>query len=245
MNSLLEYFDAAYLINLAERTDRLASAKKEFARAGWRMGEGGVEHYVAQRFTDRAGFPFPECRGCFHSHAECIRKAWRDGRQNVLVMEDDIALAVSTGALTPAVVAQLNSMPWDFLYLGHEDTGDIGRATPRTRHVDFLPYGGSIRGTHSYAVNGRIFERLLAHLDRVANGVEGDQEYGPMPIDGAFNIFRFKNADVQTFIARPKIGWQRSSRSDISPKAFDGLKLLRPFLAMLRDLKSTTMRWHS
>ena len=66
-----------------------------------------------------------------------------------------------------------------------------------------------------------------------------------MPIDGAFNIFRLKNDDVRTFIASPKIGWQRSSRSDNHPKAFDSLKLLRPVLAVLRDLKSTAMRWHS
>ena len=56
MSTLLNYFGAAYLINLPQRTDRLASAKKEFLRAGWPMGEGGVQHYPAQTFTERAGF---------------------------------------------------------------------------------------------------------------------------------------------------------------------------------------------
>src|SRR6185437_1181560 len=131
MSTLLNYFGTAYLINLPQRTDRLESAKKEFSRAGWPMGEGGVQHYPAQTFTDRAGFQFPGSRGCFHSHADCIRRAWRDGKQSVLVMEDDIALSASIKALTPAIIAKLNSIPWDFLYLGHDDTGDIGRATLR------------------------------------------------------------------------------------------------------------------
>ena len=42
-----------------------------------------------------------------------------------------------------------------------------------------------------------------------------------MPIDGAFNIFRRINHDVQTLIAQPKISWQLSSRSDITPRSFD------------------------
>ena len=79
-------------------------------------------------------------------------------------MEDDIALSASIKSLTPGIIAQLNSIPWDFLYLGHDDTGDIGRAMPRTERVDFLPYNGTTRNAHCYAVNHRIFERLLAHL---------------------------------------------------------------------------------
>ncbi len=245
MSNLLEHFGAAYLINLPSRTDRLRGAKKELARAGWTLGPGGVEHYAAKTFTDRAGFPFPGSRGCFHSHFECIQRARKLSKDSVLVMEDDIALPSSIVALAPSIVAKLSATPWDFLYLGHEDTGPIQRATSATTEVEFVPYNGGLRAAHCYVVNSRIFDRLLAHLERVRCGVEGDQEFGPMPIDGAYNIFRRNNSDVRTLIAVPKLCWQRSSRSDNHPKYFDRFGLLRPIVSVLREVKGRTMRLHS
>jgi glycosyl transferase family 25 len=242
MNNLLEYFGAAFLINLPKRTDRLRSAKKELARAGWTLGPGGVQLYAAETFTDRAGFPFPGSRGCFHSHAVCLRKAYSEGKKSVLMIEDDVAFSPAIRRLTPSIIAQLESGPWDFFYLGHEFTGDIPRATSRTTDVKLAPITTEIRTTHCYAVNARIFERLLAHLDRVAKGREGDQEFGPMPIDGAFNIFRRYNPDVRGFITSPKISWQRSSRSDNHPHFFDHFQPLRPFVSALRNLKYATER---
>ena len=245
MHDLQKYFDAAYVINLPHRKDRLEGAKKEFARIGWEFGTQGVQLYEAKTFTDRAGFPFPGSRGCFHSHSECIRSAYKEGRNSVLVMEDDIALSPAFKESPKSLLKQLSSLSWDFLYLGHEDTGPIGRAISTEKQIEFVTYKGGVRGAHCYAVNGRIFSRLLAHLDRVANGIEGDQEFGPMPIDGAFNIFRRNNSDVKTLIAAPKLSWQRSTRSDNHPKAFDNIKVLRPLVSMVRHLRSTTLRWYS
>jgi GR25 family glycosyltransferase involved in LPS biosynthesis len=111
MDDLVKYFGAAYLINLRERKDRLASATKEFARAQWQFWSRGVELYAAQRFGDRAGFPSPQVRGCFYSHWGCIRAAHSQGQKSVLVMEDDIALASSLQKLTPAIISQLDSKP--------------------------------------------------------------------------------------------------------------------------------------
>jgi len=245
MDDLLEYFGAAYLINLRERKDRLRSATKEFARAQWHFGPRGVQLYEAQKFTDRAGFPSPQVRGCFYSHWGCLRAAHREGKKSVLVMEDDIALASSIRALTSSIVSQLGSTPWDVVYLGHEDTGKIGRATSRTTQVNFVPVSTEVRGCHFYAINGRVLPRFVEHLERVASGVEGDQEYGPMPVDGALNIFRRNNPDVRGLIATPKLGWQGSSRSDLSPRFFDNFQLMRPLVNVFRNLKSASMRWHS
>jgi glycosyl transferase family 25 len=114
-----------------------------------------------------------------------------------------------------------------------------------TKNIDFVTYTGDIRACHCYAINGRIFERLLAHLERVANGVEGDQEFGPMPIDGAYNIFHRYNSDVSRLIATPKISWQHSSRSDNHPQLFDRYQLLRPLVSVLRNLKYATERLRS
>ena len=245
MSDLLDYFGAAYLINLPERKDRLKAASKELARGGWALGSGPLRLFAARRYTDRAAFPSPEIRGCFQSHLECIRAALRQGKKSVLMIEDDFALTSAIGKLTPSIISQLETMRWDFCYLGHEYTGPIPLANFQTTEVKFTPYNAEIRTTHCYAVNGRIFFRLVAHLDRVAGGVEGDQEYGPMPIDGAFNIFRRDNPDIQTLIAQPKISWQLSSRSDITPRSFDKIQWLRPVLTTLRNAKAAIIQWRS
>lgn len=246
MKSLPEYFGAAYLINLPERKDRLRSATQEFARVGWTLGPDAVQLFAALKFTDRAGFPSsPSVRGCFHSHMECIRDAHRRGKKSILLIEDDIMLSPSIGRLTPSIISQLESTPWDFFYLGHERTGEIARASSLTTEVRLLPIKTDVLTAHLLAINGRVFSRLLEHLDRVASGTEGDQVFGPMPVDGAFNVFRRINPDIQSFIAEPKLGWQRPSRSDITPRPFDSFKPLRPFIGFLRDLKYAASRWHS
>jgi hypothetical protein len=158
-------------------------------------------------------------------------------------MEDDIALASSLQKLTPAIISQLDSKPWDILYLGYEDAGKIKRATSRTQEIRLIPFNKEIRGCHFYAVNGPVLGRLLDHLQRVASGKEGDQQFGPMPIDGALNIFRRINSDVVGLIVTPKLGWQKSSRSELSPRFFDKFQLARPLINFLRNLKNASLRW--
>ena len=241
-HDLGRYFGAAYLINLKERKDRLTASAKEFARAGWRFSAGGVEPYAARKFSDRAGFPSPQVRGCFFSHWECLRAAHRRGDKSVLVMEDDIALAPSIQKFVPAIISELNGKRWGVVYFGHEDTGAIENASSRTGEVNLVPFNGIVRGCHFYAMNGDILGRFLDHLQRVATGPEGDQEFGPMPIDGALSIFRRHNPDVVTLIASPKLGWQRASRSDITPQFFDRIRAMRPLLTFLRNAKNLIVR---
>jgi GR25 family glycosyltransferase involved in LPS biosynthesis len=233
----------AYLINLPERKDRLRFAKRELSSVGWQLGPGGVCLYAANKFKDRGRFPSPSIRGCFMSHSDCLGEASRQGMPNTLMLEDDVAFASSFPILLPSILSQLEAIDWGFCYLGHEDTGNIDRANSRTRDVNLIPYNGELRTTHFYLVNGRILPRLLEHLDRLASGEEGDQKNGPMPIDGAINRFRLSNGDIKTVIADPKLGWQRPSRSDISPGRIDQWRLLYPTVEGLRSLKHKFLRW--
>jgi glycosyl transferase family 25 len=242
--SLLDKFSAAYLINLPDRRDRLKSAKKELAKAKWTLGRGGVILYPAQRFNDRGTFPNVGCRGTFFSHMACLRDAQREDRPNVILLEDDIVLTSSLPALTPSILSQLENTRWDFCYLGHEQTGDIPNANSSTKKVQLIPYRGHILQAHFVLINGRILPSLVDHLDRVSGGVEGDQEFGPMPVDGAYNIFR-RNSDVVTLIANPKLGWQRPSRSDITPSRVDNWAALRPITSVVRHIRYVASAWRS
>ena len=159
------------------------------------------------------------------------------------MLEDDITFSPALPRLTPSIIARLDDTAWDFIYFGHEETGDIPRATPDIPPNEFAFETTShvIHTTHFYAVSGRIIRRVVAHLERLANGPEGDPEFGPMPIDGALHIFRRQNPDVRTFVAVPKLGWQRPSRSDIMPRRFDKIRIARPFVSAIRELKYLTV----
>lgn len=239
MNNLLRSFGIAYLINLPDRVDRLKTAKKQFERVNWPVRTGGVEVFSALRYHDSAGFPSAAVRGCFESHLHCLKLASEKGSDSVLIMEDDIALSGCLKREMPSVERVLNECDWDFVYFGHYETGDIAVATRDTNpdEVVLERWRGDLLTTHFYAVNGRILPRLIAHLDAVSRGIPGDQEHGPMPVDGAYNIFRRKNPQVQCYIAKPRLGWQMPSRSDITPNPLDEIRYLRPLTALLRKVK--------
>jgi hypothetical protein len=245
MDSLLTYFPAAYVINLPERTDRLKSATEEFARVGWPVGAGGVRIFAARRFSDRGGFPGIGERGAFFSHLGCLQDAVQRDSSHVMLLEDDISFASVLPRLTRSILQQLESIDWDFCYLGHENSGDIARADSRTDEIKLVPFTADILGAHFLLINGRVVPRLVAHLERVANGVEGDQVFGPMPVDGAYNVFRRINADVRTLVAVPKLGWQRPSRSDINPRSFDNWPSMQFVMSAVRQLKYAANRWRS
>ena len=244
MDSLLNKFPDVYLINLPERKDRLSSATKELARIGWKIGPGGVQLYPAQKFEDRGPFPNVGCRGTFFSHLACLKRAQQKGQPNVILLEDDISFTSSLPRLTPSILAQLETIEWDFCYLGHEQTGEIGHANSRTNEVKLVPYRGHILQAHFLLINGRVLPKLIAHLDRVASGTEGDQEFGPMPVDGAYNIFR-RNPDIYTVIANPKLGWQHPSRSDISPRPFDSWPPFKSLTSAIRHIRYVASAWRS
>ena len=151
--ALPSFFGAALVINLAERTDRRRSVVREFQKVGW----ADYKFFPAMRFDDAAGFELPSWRGCFTSHLECLRLAQQRHLENVLIFEDDIALSPSIVRLTPLIIATIRKLDWDFLYFGHEMTGNIARATARTDEVVFERYNGEIMTAHFYAINGQNY----------------------------------------------------------------------------------------
>jgi len=243
-NRVFEGFAEAYLINLPERRDRLEATRRELHRIGWNLGPDGVRVFPARKFGDRGTFPNVGARGTFFSHLGCLEDAHIRQSRNVLLLEDDISFTSSLPLLIDSVLNQLNARSWDFCYFGHEQTGAIFNANRFTRAVQLKPYRGDILQAHFILVNSRVLERLISHLRRVANGIEGDQEYGPMPVDGAYNIFR-RDVAIETLIADPKLGWQRPSRSDITPKSFDSVRPLRPIISAIRNMRYAVNRWRS
>jgi glycosyl transferase family 25 len=247
MTRLPDLFGVTYLINLPERVDRLKSAKRQLSSVNWDVGPDGVRVFPALRYVDPAGFPNAPTRGCFHSHLECLRSAHAERRQSVLILEDDIGLSSTLPRLTSSIKSLLANLEWDFVYFGHDISAKVPMAHRDMKESEFRfdLWRDEILNTHFYGINGRILPRLIAHLDSLSAGRMGDQDAGPMPIDGAYNIFRRNNLDVQCLLAYPTLGWQLSSRSDITPQSWDQLVFLRPVNNLLRRFKRVRALWRT
>ena len=157
----------------------------------------------------------------------------------MLVLEDDIALSSSLPRLTSSIRALLAGQQWDFVYFGHYATGGIPLASRdmNESELSFHLWAAEILAAEFYGVSGRILRRLITHLEKLSCGQPGDQEAGPMPVDGAYNIFRRNNPDIRCLIACPRLGRQLPSRSDITPHLLDNFTLIRPIGNVLRKYK--------
>jgi hypothetical protein len=228
---LKDYFDRICVINLPERTDRRRVIVRELDRAGLHLQRGKVEIFPAIRPVRAAGFPNIGHRGCFLSHYHILRRAQAEGLNRVLIMEDDLSISPRFAAEAASLVRILETTAWGFAYFGHmERVEDSNPAVLR-------PHVGHLLATHFVAVHGSVFARLVAFMDLVQQRPVGHPDGGPMPIDGAYSTFRQQNPDVLTLLAAPNLGSQRSSRSDLSPKWFDRVPVLRQAVAATRRAK--------
>jgi glycosyl transferase, family 25 len=237
-HKLPDLFGATLVINLPERTDRLQAMNAEFQALGW----NGVRVVPGLKFDDAAGFKKPSWRGCFLAHLACLKIAQAENLDSVLVLEDDIVLTRAFPQLMPSITKAVADLPWDYLYFGHEESGDYPNADRATKRVTFEKSTKEFIGGHFYAVRQRILPRVIAHFERLAKGRPGDDDFGPMLPDGAHNTFRRHNPDVQMFLANPKLGWQSASRSDITPRAIDSVHTLRPLISVARRIKRIVQR---
>ena len=246
MSSIPDFFGASFLINLPERADRLKSARAVVTC--WLGGRIKRRPRFPGNAIQRAGgIPEHAPRGCFHSHLECLRLAHADGARSVLILEDDIALSTSLPRLTTSINSWLTRQEWDFVYFGHEHTGNVPVAHRGTSEAElrFKEWRRDLQAAHFYGVSGRVLSRLIDHLVKISNGRKGDQEAGPMPVDGAYNIFRRNNTDIRTLIAQPRLGWQLPSRSDLTPHPLDRIAFLRPLNSFLRKFKQMRSLYRS
>jgi hypothetical protein len=231
-----ECFDRTYVINLVERKDRLKEITSELQALGMTFADPNVRLLSATRCQESRGFPTAAVRGCFLSHLAILLQAQSDGLKNVLIMEDDLTVSPSFKEYCRRLIQEADQDPWGFLYFGHrEDTPALN--VPRLAH-----FTGPIATTHFYAVNAPILGSLIDYLQAVQLRPPGDPVGGPMHYDGALSMFRQAHPDINTLIAQPSLGWQRSSRSDIHGRWYDKVWGLRNVADMARSRKRNALR---
>jgi glycosyl transferase family 25 len=205
-----------FVINLESRPDRRSKMQKQLDEIGWQ-----AEFIKAIRPEDRGPFPSLGARGCFLSHVELLR---RGEGSNVILMEDDLSFVEGASRLWAAAVAKLPA-DWSIFYPAH-DLGN-GIIDPKTAVVC----------AHMVVFKDSIVSRILRELEIIMSRPAGHPMGGPMHVDGAYSTIRAQNPDIRTYAFSPSLGYQRSSRSDITTKNFfDGFPVLRPITSAVRKI---------
>ncbi len=234
MLSPLDYFDRVAIINLPSRPDRLRALGAELRRIGFDIGcpKAVIPH--APEPSDANGFPSRGVFGNFLSHLDIIEAAWRDGLNNVLVLEDDAIFRAEFRTFPVAEV--LTAQSWDICFIGH--------ALNLAPHTDgFVRSDAPFKWAHCYAVNRSIMPRLVDYLKETMDRPAGHPAGGKMYIDGAFSLFRQRNPDVISLLSAPCQSSQKGSPSNLAGRRwYDKISLTRPAVIVARALRDELWR---
>jgi hypothetical protein len=229
-----QLFDRIYILNLPDRADRRHEMLAELKAAHFPPPGKRVQFYPAIRPTETAGFPSIGARGCFLSHLGMLKQAKQDRLANVLILEDDLAFSPLLLRHDAELATLARDTRWDFAYFGHVLAGGASDEKAPTLES----WDRDIVTTHFYAVRGPVIDPLIAFLESVVARRPGDPAGGPMHVDGALSTFRRQNPAFTTLVARPSLGGQRSSRSDVAPlKWFDKTPVIRQGISLLRSVR--------
>lgn len=252
---LKDFFDKIYIINLPERVDRRRGMERELKSIGLDYSSEKVEIFSAIKPAEKLAYPNIGVLGCSMSHLEVLRIAQREGLKNVLMMEDDLAISSRFLKLEEELVNELINVNWDMVFLGYfpyhglnfSDYYDESKGEFVSDYKLLKKTHYPTQGAHFYAVKNTAYERLIGFFENFIDQRSKSffyEQYGDYKdLDGAYPdtaycIFRFKNPDLEVLITKYSLGWQRSSKSDLTPATiFDNIAFVKPFLDVFRNLK--------
>lgn len=239
MNNLLARFDSVRIINLPERTDRRREMTRELERVG-ANGNPRLAFFDAIRPDDAGPFPSRGARGCFMSHLQVLRQAVADDVGSLLILEDDLDFAVDVPDAVARQLRPLTGGGWNIFY-GTYRLYEPHLPPPAGA---VLPPDAAVETASFVAFDRAVLPRIVRFLEDMLQRPAGSPDYGPMHVDGAYSIFRLLNPDVATYVAPVQLGFQRSSRSDISEtqRFFDKVPGLRWIANMARAMRRRSKR---
>lgn len=140
-------------LNLDERPDRWQDMER-------RLGALGVGPDLVHR---QSAVPTPANHhvGCALSHRRAVEQAYRDGLDDLLVLEDDVLFLHGTTWVLRRALAELDGRPWSLLHLGGADPGNVYPRAEGCHHIESVT---SISTTHAIAYHSSVFTQLLDEL---------------------------------------------------------------------------------
>jgi glycosyl transferase, family 25 len=233
MDSLLGYFAPHIaVVNLPTRDDRRTETMAELAALG--LEPPAYHFHEAIRADSRGPFENRGTRGAYLSHLEVIREAIAAGAPHVLVLEDDIEFTPDYAQASTAVLEELVGQRWDLVQFGYAlETSVTKRLAGDGSRL--RPFDGEVTGGHFYAISGEALPVVYDFLVELLDGPVGHPRRGPMSTDGAFNVIKWEIPGLHRLVAYPALADQRSSRSDLRPRWFDRVPVLRQMAGSARS----------
>ena len=262
----LASFARPIVINLPERTDRLADALTELSRASGRPVEVGADVEVIRpaRFTEAGGFANAAYRSNLDAHLQAARLGRELDREQVLVAEDDLAFNPLWATWGSGLLAGLADRHWQIANLGYLDEwgeaptepdqalpgslaakradSSSGSLNPPHAGIGWARFAGRVNGSHAYLLHRSVLDAWIDHLTTILHGEPGDDLRGPMSSDGAINTFFWINHELIRLLATPNLVGTRPTRSDITPGRLDRLPLIGDAVEVARRLNRRRQR---
>ncbi|OYY65288.1 MAG: hypothetical protein B7Y51_03325 [Burkholderiales bacterium 28-67-8] len=232
----LSVFDRIYIINLASREDRRKETRAQLENIGIGIPYSDVEFFEATRPDSPGEFPSVGARGCFYSHLGVLRDAQEKKYSSILILEDDLNFSNDFLNRYVDIFHDLQEQSWGFFYGGYRIDSEVEL---HSLGCVLVQPADSVGCAHFLALRAPAISIAADQLDTMSKRAAGDARGGPMHVDGAYCWVRSSNPELNTFIANPELGYQRSSRSDIYKiRWFDRLPLLKTVVATLRKFRN-------
>ncbi|MEM9681469.1 MAG: hypothetical protein AAF901_14195, partial [Bacteroidota bacterium] len=220
------------------RKDRLSSIRKQIKRLD--LGDK-AQWFPGLKFKEPGEFPKASVRGCVMSNYEILAQAAKDKVKHLLMLQEDCVFSRRLIHSETKILEQLNSLDWDFVYFGYQLYLDNQKVSSPKESEHFFPLVDptqNIRQTHFWACHQRVTQRLVTFMENTFDRPRNHPDCGPMYFDGYMNEFRRRNPDVKTLIAKPMLGWQLYSASNLNPSKLDKSLLLTLPLGPIRAMRN-------
>jgi glycosyl transferase family 25 len=235
---LFDYFGRVAIIHLPERVDRLNALRSELEGVGLSVDHPKVEIPAAPVPPDANGFPSRGVYGNFLSHLAIIEKAYADGLESVLVLEDDAIFSKAFNRSQAKIARCLDENTWDQVFLGHSIADKLPYAPS-----GLVKFTGDFFWAHCYAVHRRIMPILIPYMRATIERDAGDPLGGKMYIDGAYTLFRHMNPGMTCVLASPRLSIQKGSPSSLNePPWYAGSRIVGALMERARHVRDEAWR---
>ncbi|NJL48523.1 MAG: glycosyltransferase family 25 protein, partial [Leptolyngbyaceae cyanobacterium SM2_5_2] len=255
-----DIFAKTYIINLPERLDRKRGIERELKGIGSGLTPGKIELFPGVKPEDTKGFPTKGVLGCYLSHLEILKEARDQNLENVLVIEDDLAISKRFNRIAKQLSSRLESLEWGIVFLGFfpykglklVDYYQSSSGQAESSKISLISSNYPTQGTHFYAVNHKAYDRVIEFLEDLLEQRSNNPdlrekldlgEFDPAYIDTAYFLFKVKNPDINIFNVSPNLGWQRDTRSDVTLSKVDNLSRFSCVIAAYRAAKSEAKKY--
>lgn len=205
-NTIDNYVDRIFIININERIDKYQKMIKQFEKYNIhnfeRFNACVVTYEDIHNDKNKSIFAskiyFKNAIGCKYSHLQVIQEAKKRNYTKILILEDDALLNPNFIQLFNSIIPKLDTLNWDMFYLGadHWEKG-----TP-TDFINIKKVQNAYT-TSSYILHQKIYDEILQNAPKI-----------PIEID-TFYVKYIQNK-YNVYAIYPNLITQYSSLSDIS-----------------------------